>query len=135
MKKCGCLFDYVSNHNIKELKNMAKDFILDKDYILKDNRAWLEVDNFSIRIAKINSGLTIKVFKNGEEGTETLDELFVHNLEEEDEQEGINMTKQELIERVEIIIEAHKNNKYVSTTDLMVMIIKVMEGNKKCQVL
>ena len=22
MKKCGCLFDYVSNHNIKELKNM-----------------------------------------------------------------------------------------------------------------
>tara|TARA_R100000234_G_scaffold73071_1_gene45065 strand:+ start:573 stop:767 length:195 start_codon:yes stop_codon:yes gene_type:complete len=64
---------------------MVKDFILDKDYILKDNRAWLEVDNFSIRIAKINSGLTIKVFKNGEEGTETLDELFVNNLEEEDE--------------------------------------------------
>ena len=63
MKKCGCLFDYVSNHNIKELKNM---------------------------------------------------------------------TKQELIERVEIIIQAHRNNKYVSTTDLMVMIIKVMEGNKKC---
>ena len=24
MKKCGCLFDYVSNHNIKETKNMAK---------------------------------------------------------------------------------------------------------------
>ena len=45
--------------------------------------------------------------------------------------EVINMTKQELIERVEIIIQAHKNNKYVSTTDLMVMIIKVMEG-KKC---
>lgn len=42
-----------------------------------------------------------------------------------------NMTKQELIERVEIIIQAHRNNKYVSKTDLMVMIIKVMEG-KKC---
>ena len=37
------------------------------------------------------------------------------------------MTKQELIERVEIIIQAHRNNKYVSTTALMVMIIKVME--------
>ena len=41
------------------------------------------------------------------------------------------MTKQELIERVEIIIQAHRNNKYVSKTDLMGMIIKVMEG-KKC---
>ena len=37
------------------------------------------------------------------------------------------MTKQELIERVEIIIQAHRNNKYVSAADLMVMIIKVME--------
>ena len=43
-----------------------KDFILDKDYVLKDKRAWLEVDGFSIRVAKINSGLTIKVFKNRE---------------------------------------------------------------------
>lgn len=37
------------------------------------------------------------------------------------------MTKQELIKNVEIIIEAHRNNKYVSKTALMVMIIKVME--------
>ena len=41
------------------------------------------------------------------------------------------MTKKEIIKNVEMIIEAHRNNKYVSTTDLMVMIIKVMEG-KKC---
>ena len=41
-----------------------KDFILDKDYILKDNRAWLEVEDYSIRVAKINQGLSIKVFKN-----------------------------------------------------------------------
>ena len=58
-----------------------KDFILDKDYILKDKRAWLEVDGFSIRVAKINSGLTIKVFKNGEECTTPIDELFVDKLE------------------------------------------------------
>ena len=57
-----------------------KDFILDKDYVLKDKRAWLEVDGFSIRVAKINSGLTIKGFKNGEECTVPLDELFVNNL-------------------------------------------------------
>ena len=64
---------------------MAKDFILDKDYILRDNKAWLEVDDFSIRIARIDAGLTIKVFKNGEEGINALDELFVHNPEPEDE--------------------------------------------------
>ena len=58
-----------------------KDFILDKDYVLKDKRALLEVDGFSIRVAKINSGLTIKVFKNGEECTTPIDELFVDNLE------------------------------------------------------
>ena len=58
-----------------------KDFIVDKDYILKDDRAWLEVDGFSIRVAKINSGLTIKVFKNGKECTTPIDELFVDKLE------------------------------------------------------
>ena len=58
-----------------------KDFILDKDYILKDKRAWLEVDGFSIRVAKIDSGLTVKVFKNGEECTTPIDELFVDKLE------------------------------------------------------
>ena len=58
-----------------------KDFILDKDYVLKDKRAWLEVDGFSIRVAKIDSGLTIKVFKNGEECTTPIDELFVDKLE------------------------------------------------------
>ena len=58
-----------------------KDFILDKDYILKDKRAWLEVDGFSIRVAKIDSGLTVKVFKNGKECTTPIDELFVDKLE------------------------------------------------------
>ena len=58
-----------------------KDFILDKDYILKDKRAWLEVEDFSIRVAKLDAGLSIKVFKNGEECTIPLDELFVNNLE------------------------------------------------------
>ena len=62
-----------------------KDTILDKDYILKDKRAWLEVDGFSIRVAKIDSGLTIKVFKNGEECATPLDELFVDELEISDE--------------------------------------------------
>ena len=37
------------------------------------------------------------------------------------------MTKQELIENVETIIQAHKNNKYVSATQLMIMIIKGMQ--------
>ena len=64
-----------------------KDFILDKDYILKDNRAWLEVDGFSIRIAKINSGLTIKVFKNGEESTTPIEEMFVDKSEVEENED------------------------------------------------
>tara|TARA_E500000318_G_scaffold263_1_gene333 strand:- start:238 stop:423 length:186 start_codon:yes stop_codon:yes gene_type:complete len=58
-----------------------KDFILDKDYILKDNRAWLEVEDYSIRVAKINQGLSIKVFKNGEECTIPIDEMFVDKSE------------------------------------------------------
>ena len=68
-----------------------KDFIVDKDYILKDDRAWLEVDGFSIRVAKINAGLTIKVFKNGEEGVTPIDEMFVDKSEvEQDENNWFN---------------------------------------------
>ena len=63
-----------------------KDFIVDKDYILKDDRAWLEVDGFSIRVAKINAGLTIKVFKNGEEGATPIDEMFVDKSEVEQDE-------------------------------------------------
>ena len=63
-----------------------KDFILDKDYILKDKRTWLEVDGFSIRVAKINAGLTIKVFKNGEEGVTPIDEMFVDKSEVEQDE-------------------------------------------------
>tara|TARA_R100000234_G_scaffold71052_1_gene43669 strand:+ start:1683 stop:1883 length:201 start_codon:yes stop_codon:yes gene_type:complete len=63
-----------------------KDFIVDKDYILKDDRAWLEVDGFSIRVAKINAGLTIKVFKNGEEGVTPIDEMFVDKSEVEQDE-------------------------------------------------
>jgi hypothetical protein len=65
-----------------------KDFILDKDYILKDDRAWLEVDGFSIRVAKINAGLTIKVFKNGEEGVTPIDEMFVDKSEVEQDEDN-----------------------------------------------
>ena len=63
-----------------------KDFIVDKDYILKDDRAWLEVDGFSIRVAKINAGLTFKVFKNGEEGVTPIDEMFVDKSEVEQDE-------------------------------------------------
>ena len=38
------------------------------------------------------------------------------------------MTKEELIENVETIIRANKNNKYCSVTQLMILIIKSMEG-------
>ena len=63
-----------------------KDFIVDKDYILKEDRAWLEVDGFSIRVAKINAGLTIKVFKNGEEDVTPIDEMFVDKSEVEQDE-------------------------------------------------
>ena len=62
-----------------------KDFISDETYVLKDKRAWLEVGGFSIRVAKINSGLTIKVFKNDEECTTPIDEMFVDKSEIEEE--------------------------------------------------
>tara|TARA_B100000424_G_C22728468_1_gene395158 strand:+ start:82 stop:270 length:189 start_codon:yes stop_codon:yes gene_type:complete len=61
-----------------------KNFISDDVHILKDKRAWLEVDGFSMRVAKINSGLTIKVFKNGEECIEPIDEMFLDESEIEE---------------------------------------------------
>jgi hypothetical protein len=38
------------------------------------------------------------------------------------------MTKEELIENVETLIQANRNNKYCSVTQLMVMIMEAMEG-------
>jgi hypothetical protein len=38
------------------------------------------------------------------------------------------MTKEELIENVETIIRANKNNKYCSVTQLMILIMESMEG-------
>ena len=37
------------------------------------------------------------------------------------------MTKKEIIKNVEMIIKAHRNNKYISAADLTFIIIKVME--------
>ena len=37
-------------------------------------------------------------------------------------------SKEELIEILETIIQANRNNKYCSVTQLMVMIMKAMEG-------
>jgi len=65
-----------------------KNFISDDIHILKDKRAWLEVDGFSMRIAKINSGLSISVFKNGEEGITPIDEMFVDNSEVEENEDN-----------------------------------------------
>jgi hypothetical protein len=40
------------------------------------------------------------------------------------------MTKEELIEIVETLIRANRNNKYCSVTALRVMIMEAMEGEK-----
>ena len=38
------------------------------------------------------------------------------------------MTKEELIEKVETLIQANRNNKYCSVTQLIVMVMEAMEG-------
>ena len=58
-----------------------KNFISDDDHILKDKRAWLEVDCFSIRVAKIDSELSIRVFKNGEESINPIRSIFIDESE------------------------------------------------------
>tara|TARA_Y100000114_G_scaffold91545_1_gene85024 strand:+ start:261 stop:449 length:189 start_codon:yes stop_codon:yes gene_type:complete len=58
-----------------------KNFISDDVHILKDKRAWLEVDGFSMRVALIDSELSIRVFKNGEESIVPLKEMFLDESE------------------------------------------------------
>tara|TARA_R100000231_G_scaffold19287_1_gene19221 strand:+ start:709 stop:894 length:186 start_codon:yes stop_codon:yes gene_type:complete len=58
-----------------------KNCISDEVHILKDKRAWLEVDDFSIRVCKIDSELSIRVFKNGEESIVPLEEMYVDESE------------------------------------------------------
>ena len=58
-----------------------KNFIPDEIHILVDGRTWLEVDGFSIRVALIDSELSIRVFKNGEESIVPLKEMFLDESE------------------------------------------------------
>ena len=51
---------------------------------------WLEVDDFSIRIAKIDSELSIRVFKNGEESIVPIKEMFLDESELEEEKANDN---------------------------------------------
>ena len=64
--------------------------ISDDIHILKDKRVWLEVDDFSIRIAKIDSELSIRVFKNGEESIVPIKEMFLDESELEEEKANDN---------------------------------------------
>ena len=58
-----------------------KNFIPDEIHILKDKRAWLEVGGYSMRVALIDSELSIRVFKNGEESIVPLKEMFLDESE------------------------------------------------------
>lgn len=46
---------------------MSSQPIPDTDYILSDGAAWLEVKNFSIRIAATDEGVSVDIYRKGDE--------------------------------------------------------------------
>ena len=51
--------------------------LLDGDYVLAEGAAWLEVQGFAVRVRATPKGLSIEVYKSGQEASGELDSLFV----------------------------------------------------------
>ena len=51
--------------------------LLDGDYVLAENAAWLEVQGFAIRVRATPKGLSVEVYESGQEASGELDSLFV----------------------------------------------------------
>ena len=51
--------------------------LLDGDYLLAEGAAWLEVQGFAVRVRATPKGLSVEVYKNGQEASGELDSLFV----------------------------------------------------------
>ena len=62
-----------------------KKSIQDSDYILAEGAAWLEVKNFAIRVLATDEGVSVDIYKNGDEMTEALASAYAFDNETTDE--------------------------------------------------
>lgn len=53
----------------------------DGDYLLKDGAAWLEVDGFSIRVARTDEGVAVDIYKNGHEMEDAIASTYAFTSE------------------------------------------------------
>tara|TARA_R110000822_G_scaffold4301_2_gene18429 strand:- start:303 stop:485 length:183 start_codon:yes stop_codon:yes gene_type:complete len=51
--------------------------LTDQDYVLIEGAAWVEVQGFAVRVRATPKGLSIEVYKSGQEASGELDSLFV----------------------------------------------------------
>jgi len=67
---------------------MLEQIIDAEDCVLVGNSTWITVNNFSIRLAKKNNGIEVKVFNVGEEDSDPIDEIRVYDSSA-DEKKGV----------------------------------------------
>ncbi len=59
--------------------------LIDGDYILVDEAAWLTVKNFSIRIHSTDEGVIADIYKKGHENEDTIAATYAFDAEVEEE--------------------------------------------------
>lgn len=60
-----------------------KTSIHDDDYILSEGAAWLEVKNFAIRVRATDEGVSVDIYRNGDEANEALASTYAFDSETE----------------------------------------------------
>ena len=55
--------------------------LIDADYILAHGAAWLEVDSFAIRIRRTDEGVSVAIYKNGDEINDSIAETHAYFTE------------------------------------------------------
>ncbi len=70
----------------KEFKSLQS-YLIDGDYILVDEAAWLTVKNFSIRIHSTDEGVNADIYKNGHENQGAIAAAYAFDAEAEEEED------------------------------------------------
>lgn len=55
--------------------------IKDDDYLLSQGRAWLEVKNFAIRVCATDEGVSVDIYRNGDEMSDALASAYAFDSE------------------------------------------------------
>jgi hypothetical protein len=55
--------------------------LTDGDYLLSDGAAWLEVKNFAIRIHSTDEGVSVDIYRNGDEMADAIASAYAFNNE------------------------------------------------------